>query len=93
MKYSEMKQAAREGRLSVHLHGFQNLPCGSQEYCDDQSKISGWAVYLRAETPNDPQQSFDIHELPDRPTQAEAQSAASQAALTLLNDTEAWDHD
>ncbi len=28
MNYSEIKQAAREGRASVHLHGFCNLPDG-----------------------------------------------------------------
>lgn len=55
MKYSEIKQAAREGRTSVHLHGFCNLPDRGQEYCDDPALIDGWAIYVRVDTPDDPQ--------------------------------------
>ena len=68
MTYSEIKRAAREGRASVHLHGFCNLPDGGQEYSDNPAQIDGWAIYIRVETPDDPQQPFDLHELPDDPT-------------------------
>lgn len=93
MKYSEIKQAAREGRASVHLHGFCNLPDGGQEYCDDPAEIDGWAVYVRVETPDDPQQPFDLHELPDHQTYASAEGAARAMALQLLGDAQAWIYD
>ncbi len=93
MTYSEIKQAAREGRASVHLHGFCNLPDGGQEYCDDPAQIAGWAIYVRFETADDPQQPFDLHELPDHPTYESAKDAARALALQLLGDAEAWNHD
>ncbi|MEP0961340.1 MAG: hypothetical protein ABJQ70_17195 [Roseobacter sp.] len=93
MKYSDIRQAAREGRASVHLHGFCNLPDGGQEYCDDLALIDGWAIYFRVETPDDPQQPFDLHELPDHQTYACAEGAARAIALQLLGDAEAWNHD
>ena len=65
MNFSEVKQAAREGRASVHLHGFCNLPDGGQEHYDDPALVDGWAIYVRVETPGDSQQPFDLHELPD----------------------------
>jgi hypothetical protein len=93
MNYAEIKQAAREGRASVHLHGFCNLPDGGQEYCDDLAEIDGWAIYIRVETPDDPQQPFDLQELPDHPTFESAKGAAHATALQLLGDAEAWHHD
>jgi hypothetical protein len=93
MKYSEIKQAAREGRASVHLHGFCNLPDGGQEYSDDPAQIDGWAIYVRVETPDDPQQPFDLYDLPDHPTYESAKGAAHATALQLLGDAEAWHHD
>jgi hypothetical protein len=93
MKYSEIKLAAREGRASVHLHGFCNLPDGGQEYCDDLAEIDGWAIYVRVETPVDPHQPFDLHELPDHPIFESAKGAAHATALQLLGDAEAWHHD
>ncbi|MEQ9243845.1 hypothetical protein [Roseovarius indicus] len=93
MKYSDIRQAAREGRASVHLHGFRNLPDGGQEYCDDPALIDGWAIYVRVETPDDPQQPFDLHELPDKQTYSSAEGAARAIALQLLGDAEAWNHD
>ena len=93
MKYSDIRQAAREGRASVHLHGFCNLLDGGQEFCDDPARIDGWAIYVRVETPDDPQQPFHRHELPDHQIYASAESAACAIALQLLGDAEAWDHD
>ncbi|WP_297753654.1 hypothetical protein [uncultured Shimia sp.] len=46
MKYSDIRQAAREGRASVHLLGFCDLPDGGQEYCDNPALIDGWAIYV-----------------------------------------------
>lgn len=93
MKYSEIKQAAREGRASVHLHGFCNLPDGGQEYSDDPARIDGWAIYVRVETPDDRQQPFDLHEVSDHPNYASAKCAARALALQFLGDAEAWNHD
>ena len=93
MTYSKIKQAVREGRASVHLHGFCNLPDGGQEYSDDPAQIDGWAIYIRIETPDDPQQPFDLHELTDHPTYECAKGAARALALQLLGDAEAWNHD
>ena len=93
MKYSDIKQAAREGRASVHLHGFGNLPDGGQEYCDDPARIDGWAIYVWVETPDDPQQPFDLYELPDQQTYASAEGAVRVIALQLLGDAEALNHD
>jgi hypothetical protein len=93
MRYSEIKQAAREGRASIHLHGVTTLPCGAMEYSDDAARIDTWAVYVRVETPEDPVQPFDIHELPDHATFKAAERAARAAALSLLGDAEAWAHD
>ena len=44
-------------------------------------------------TPDDPQQPFDLHELPDHPTYESAKGAARALALQLLGDAEAWNHD
>ena len=66
--------------------------CG-QENSDDPALIDGWAIYVRAETPDDPQQPFDLHELPDHPTYTSAESAARALALQLLGDAEAWNLD
>ena len=93
MKYFEIEQAAREGRASVHLHGFCNLPDGGQEYSDDPAQIDGWAIYIRVETPEDPQQPFDLHELPDHQTYESAIGVARALAQRLLGDAEAWNHD
>lgn len=93
MRYSDIRQAAREGRASVHLHGFCNLPDGGQEYCDDPALVDGWAIYVRVETPDDSQQPFDLHELPDHQTYTSAEGAARAIALQLLGDAEAWNHD
>lgn len=93
MTLDKIKQAAREGRASVHLHGFCNLPGGGQEYCDDLSEIDGWAIYIRVETPDDPQQPCELHELPDHQTYTSAEGAARAIALQLLGDAEAWNHD
>ena len=94
MNYSEIKQAAREGRISVHLHGFRNLRDGGQECCDDLAEIDGWAVYVRVETQNDPQQPFDLYELPDHhQTYASAEGTARAIVLQLLGEAEAWNYD
>lgn len=93
MKYSEIKQAAREGRASLHLHGFCNLPDGGQEYCDNPAQIAGWTIYVRVETPDDSQQPFDLYELPDHRNFESAKGAARAIALELLGDAEAWHHD
>ncbi len=61
---------------------------GGQGYCVDLVLI-----YVRVETPDDPQQPFDLHELPDHQTYASAEGAARAIALQLLGDAEAWNHD
>ena len=93
MKYSDIRQAAREGRASVHLHGFCNLPDGGQEYCDDPAPIYPITVNSQVETPDDPQQPSDLHELPEHQIYASAEGAARAIALQLLGDAEAWNHD
>ena len=48
---------------SIHIHGTVTLPDGSQEHCypnDADGMPFCWSVYRRIETPNDPQQPFDI---------------------------------
>jgi hypothetical protein len=45
------------------------------------------------ETPVDPQQPFDLHELPDHQAYASAEGAARAIALRLLGDAESWSHD
>ena len=72
---------------------FCNLPDGAQEYSDDPAQIDGWAIYVRVETPDDPQQPFDLHELPDHSTYESAKGVVRALALQLLGDAEAWNHD
>lgn len=93
MNVNQLKPAARQGRISVHLHGFINLPDGGQECCDIEEDIDGWAVYIREETPQDPQQPFDIHEVSDRPTYEAAEKVARGIAEQLLGDAEDWELD
>lgn len=93
MKYSELKQAAREDRVSVHLHGFQTLPDGSQEYSDNPAQIDGWCTYIRIKTPNDPQQPFDTSHEADHATFEEARERARAQAYGLLGDALEFNHD
>ena len=64
-----------------------------QGYSDDLALIDGLAIYVRVETPDDPHQQFDLHELPDHQTYASAEGAARAIATQLLGDAEAWNHD
>lgn len=52
---------------TVCLNAFENCPNGDQSYIDmdnpesgETGNIAGYSVYLRIETPSDPQQPFDI---------------------------------
>lgn len=93
MKFSDLRQAGREGRLSVHLHAFQTLPSGDQEYTDDEAKADGYCTYIRVKTPDDPQQPFDTsHEL-DHATLESAQATAQGQAWALLGADAGYNHD
>lgn len=77
--------------VSVHLHGWRNLPCGSQEYCDENP--DGWSTYVRHETPDDPRQPFNISNEQDHATLQDARERAGGLAQCLFNDPEDWNHD
>ena len=92
MKYSEMKQAGREGRLTVRLSAFIYDEDATQTYWPDIDTADGYSVYVYVETPEDPQQPFDTHDVRDCPTYGLAVAWAKATALTLLDDEEEWEH-
>lgn len=69
--------------ISIQLHGWQALPCGSQEYADHWTgeQCDGFCVYLRTDTPDDEAQPFDISGEADFGTIEAAESYALQMAL------------
>jgi hypothetical protein len=68
---------------SIQIHGWQELPCGSQEYSDHWAgeACNGFCVYLRTDTPSDPSQPFDISGEADFRTIEAAESYALQMSL------------
>lgn len=78
---------------SIHLHGFTTLADGSQEHSDDWMQIDGWCVYIRTETPNDPQQPFDINNEADFADFPTAKAHAQGLARCLFCDPDDWNHD
>lgn len=93
MKFSDLRQAARANRVSVHLHAWRQMPDGSQEYTDDAVLANGWATYIRIETPDDPQQPFDTTHEADHTTMRDALARARGQAFGLLGDVNAFNHD
>lgn len=89
----EIHGAARLDRVTVHLHGWLTLPDGSQEYSDDWLKIDGWSSYLRVETPDDPQQPFDIVWDVNHTSQPDAEARARELAGVFLGDPDEFHHD
>lgn len=79
--------------VSVHLHAFITLPDGGQEYTDDEKKADGFSTYVRRETPEDPQQPFDISNEQDHAHIQTAINRARQMAGTLFCDPDNWHHD
>jgi hypothetical protein len=61
---------------TIQVHPWELLPCGAQSYCHAPNTPDGWCVYTRIETPNDPQQPFDIIDEEDFATLPEALAAA-----------------
>lgn len=86
-----VKSLVSVGRVSVHLHGWRLLDDGGQEYTDE--KPDGYSTYCRIETPDDPQQPFDIRNEQDHAQLQSAVGVAQQMALYLFNDRDDWNHD
>lgn len=78
------------GAAAVHIHGFTTLPDGGQEYSDDPAHIDGWSSMVRIETPDDPQQPFDIVLEMDHDTKDRAEARARMLAHALFGDIDQW---
>lgn len=66
---------------SVILQAFHTHASGDQSYTDNPDETDGWCVYIRTETPDDPQQPFSIDDVGDFETRPEAEDAATLAAI------------
>ncbi len=71
--------------LTICLHAWRHAEYGDQEYSDASSgeHVDGWTVYVREETPQDPQQPFDIPEEADFATYEEAAAHARDLSARL----------
>lgn len=69
---------------SVCMNAWAWTEAGDQEYADAAmgARHDGWSTYLRIETPDDPQQPFDIPDASDRDftTRDEAEAFAQELA-------------
>lgn len=67
---------------SVQVHAWAFDTDGGQDYADADlgEPHDGWAVYLRVETPDDPQQPFDCRNDQDFTTKEEALTYAGTLA-------------
>lgn len=74
---------------ALHICPFRTLECGAQEYTEADD-ADGWCVFLRIETPNDPQQPFDIMEAGDFETLEAAEASARGWATLFFGDPENW---
>ncbi len=91
-QYQRTRDHVKEGgSIAVYVHGFTTLPCGAQEYSDNPDHIDGWCSMVRVETPDDPQQPFDIILEVDHATRENAEARAGLLAHAFLDDQEEWD--
>jgi hypothetical protein len=77
--------------ITVHMHAFKALPDGSTEYTDNHKQADGWSTYIRVDTPDDPEQSFDINNEADHETYDAARICAEGLAQNLHCDRDAWE--
>lgn len=78
---------------TVHMQGFTIDENGDQTHCDDPDLIQGWTTYVRIETPDDPQQPFDIIRSEDHPDEPTATARAEALALEIHGDAEDYEVD
>ena len=82
MNHSEI--ISRERAVCVNaFRRYESNGVEIEEYTDNPELIDGWNVYLRVETPDDPQQPFDCIEEVER--DFKTLELANDYATTLAN--------
>lgn len=90
--FARADQHVRDGgEVSVYVHAFTFTPGGDTEYTDAPDKADGWSSYVRLETPDDPDQPFDVTLEADHPDRTSAEQRATALARAFLGDGSAYE--
>lgn len=75
---------------SILIHAVMTDENGDSGYAEiDQAE--SFAVYVRTETPEDPQQPFDISDDSDHATLQDAIDQAKRLSVDLFNNPDQWE--
>ena len=92
---SEITRVVTRGELwsdfSVVVSPFVTTEDGDQTHAEDGDEQDGWCVYVRVETPYDPEQPFDITYDENFEDYDDAVLTARRLACIHLGNTEAWE--